>query len=76
MADELSEFWGVWTSGLQAPEPVNSLQEAVDRAYALARSNAGIVVHLVKWRSEGTVKYPSQVTANGLLAQHKPKDWA
>jgi hypothetical protein len=74
MATEpIPDFRGVWASGLEAPEPMVSREEAVERAYSLARSNAGATVHLVRWSSEGTIKYPPVPTATGMLAQYQPR---
>jgi hypothetical protein len=71
--DRWANVLGIWTDGYDAPELFKSREDAAKRAYDVARSNSGIVVHLMQMTSAGTVKYPSQPTASGILASDPPK---
>ena len=67
-------FWGVWTESLEQPELCASEAEAIKRAYEIAKSYVGTTVHLMKFTSAGSVKYPLTPTVSGILARNQPRD--
>jgi hypothetical protein len=73
MADKIPTFWVVWTAGMDRPELVLSEGAAVNRAYELALSQIGMTVHVLQTQSVGTIQYPANPTATGILAKDPPR---